>query len=216
MSGKLVKAIKYDGVRGTFSLIVSNVGCRMGLRSMDTYLLVNDCVKDIEVRDIEYDGFWLDSEDQLNNFNILGRIDKKKVWGWINSNVRIFAFADGSNIIAYGCAWSKSYKINKSIGINMNEDESWLGPVFVNFHYRNKGINKSQISSIVKAERDRGVKRIFTAINTGNIPSIISYMRNGFSIIGLHHARKGYFCKNREKLFDLTEDQFLKRKLYSI
>ncbi len=213
MSSRLSKAVRYDGIRETLFLIASNAGYRIGLRPSDTFLFVNDGEWNFETGNIEYESFWLSDEEQLDSFTILGRIDNQKAAKWLNYGNRLFVVVDGKDIIAYGCARSGSYDINENIRIMLAEDEIWLGPVFVNHKYRNRGINRFQISSIVRAERDRGIRRIFTGISSKNYPSIISYMRNGFSIIGFYHIRDGIFCRRKEKLFDLTEDQYLQGKL---
>jgi len=216
MSGKLVRALRFDGLRETLSLVVDNIGNRTGLRPSNTFLFVNDSTEPVETGNIEYESFWLTDETQLRDFSILGRIDNDTAVKWLNDNHKMFVINDGKDIIAYGCVRFHKYKINENVEIMLDEDEAWLGPVFVNCGYRNRGINSFQIASIVRAERENGINRIFTGINSRNYPSIISYLKNGFKIIGFHHVRKGLFCKNIEKLVDFSDDQCLKSKLRSV
>jgi GNAT superfamily N-acetyltransferase len=213
MLRKLIRSIKFDGIKETVSLIINNIKYKIGLRSSNSYYFINSKNSNINVGSIKYNSFWLENVDQLKKYKILGRINNGIASEWLLNNNKLFVVEKETNIIAYIWVKLKSCKTNDNIIMRLNINEVWLGPGFVNKNYRSEGIGRFMIASAISKQKENDIEIIFTSISSKNYPSIINLMKNGFSLIGLYHFKKGIFCKNRRKIIDFTEKNYLKDRL---
>ncbi len=125
---------------------------------------------------------------------------------WMDSGSRVFIVLTDNKQVAFTWSHYGSYSIHDLGTFVLSNKECWIGPTFVDRHYRGRGINKEQI----KYQMEHSDAQVYyTSVNANNIPSRRSFEHWGFKEIGrtiesrwLNHTR-----------FVITGEEHFKRKL---
>lgn len=96
---------------------------------------------------------------------------------------------DGGEIIGYG-------------GITVAADNADIDNVAVTEEYRNGGVGTALIAELLKAAKERGVKKVFLEVRVSNYVAMELYLRNGFKGA---YARTRYYSDGEDCLVMVKE-----------
>lgn len=203
----MYRQIKYDGFKNTLSLTIQKLLNFIKLRNSITYYFcckkfINSYTNNIDALNFEF----IENKKILSQYKICGRIDNKEAAKKIDNGSILFAVFDNADIVAYAFIHKKHYKLDNKYRFSLQEDERWIGPVFVSKQYRGKGINQFQISTVLDYLDNKSINKIYTSINSKNYPSIVSFMKNNFKIIGLTILKRKLLKQDYFKIINLQDD----------
>ncbi|WP_419040333.1 GNAT family N-acetyltransferase [Enorma massiliensis] len=130
--------------------------------------------------------------DEFEQFNFFPHISGKRYLeteGWGTVICR-----DAGHIVGYTCYEIGGLKKIHGTGtFQLEANEAWIGPCYVDHDHRGRGINAAMVSRAIDEVFAQGVIRCFTAINSANAPSLSSFRKMGFSpFIEYSSARRGF------------------------
>lgn len=124
---------------------------------------------------------------------------------WVQLGSRVFVYYINHYPVAFTWTHYGDYLIHGTGRFHLANDECWLGPTFVDHHFRGQGINKQQILYQM-THSDALV--FYTSVNINNVPSQRSFLHLGFKEIG-RTIEKGWF--GRTSFIVEGEDSFKKK-----
>lgn len=212
---KIMNSLKMNGFTKTVVIIINRILKTFGLQVSETYFFQID-LDDAKLQNnnqklykLEYLGY--DRKMQFESIKYFEFLDVNNLLA--SNKADILIALDGSKIIGYICVHRGINHLIHNLGYwNLNEDEAWIGPTYIIKDYRNKGIHKDLINVIIKDSYSKGIKKIYTAINSKNIPSIRSFSKVGFKLIGRINNRKIISKSISLELLDINDNNILKKK----
>ena len=120
------------------------------------------------------------------------QFEKIKFWDFINAmqyvnnqNESVLLVKCEGEIIAYAAECHEKERPIHGLGsFQLRAKEAWIGPVYVQKHYRGKGINRRLVTEQLQRLRAKGITDFYTSINSNNPSSIKSFQNAGFTEIG--------------------------------
>lgn len=130
--------------------------------------------------------------DEFEQFNFFPHISGKRYLeteGWGSVICR-----EAGRIVGYACYEIGGLKKIHGTGtFQLEANEAWIGPCYVDQDYRGRGINAAMVSRAIDEVSAKGVIRCFTAINSANASSLSSFRKMGFSpFIEYNSAQRGF------------------------
>ena len=188
---KIIQYIHEYGLLRTIMQIFKRIGEFVGVLKSKTYVLDKEIQKDLDViTEPKYQirPLGLDDIEEFNRMKYFDFLDPKNIIESKNKGAIIAL--NGSRIIGYVCYDSSSeHSIHKMGKWNLDENEAWVGPTYVDINYRNKGIHRDLLNETIKKLHYENIKNVFTAINYKNEPSVKSFEKTGFRKLGLISIR---------------------------
>lgn len=124
---------------------------------------------------------------------------------WMDAGSRVFIVLIDNKPVAFTWSHYGDYLIHGTGTFCLSSNECWIGPTFVDRHYRGRGLNKAQIQYQM-AHSDAQV--YYTSVNVNNMPSRRSFEHWGFKEIG-RTIERGWFNHTR---FLIKGEECFKRK----
>lgn len=213
---KAINSFKTNGFINTVAKIIDRILKKLGLRVSETYFFQID-LNDVELRNSRMKPYKMeyldhDRKTQFENMKYFDFLDVNSFL--VSDKADILIALDESEIIGYICVHQGVDHLIYNLGYwSLNDNEAWIGPTYVVNDYRNKGIHGKLINEFVKQGYSNGISKIYTAINSENIPSIRSFSKVGFKLIGRVKIRKTANRKISVELLDINNKNVLKEKL---
>lgn len=108
---------------------------------------------------------------------------------WFAHGAVCFVGLVEGKVVSYCWVHRESYCLGKIGRFVLQDGEVWIGPVFVDKRFRRRGINTGQIKHSIH-ELGKGRCRVFfTAANSQNYASIRSFVKCGFTVVGISRIR---------------------------
>lgn len=178
----LMSYLRQEGLTATIKKAVKKV--QKGKSSSTIFLkfdsagVENNPAEDMEFRklsqstqkDFEKIKFWefVISEDYIENPN----------------QCVIMLWQDGKPI-GYAAEQHEVMRVIHGTGrFRLSDGEGWIGPVYVARGYRGKGYNQALLREQVRGLTQKDIFAFYTAINSENTASLISFKKVGFEQIG--------------------------------
>ena len=86
-------------------------------------------------------------------------------------------------------------KIVCYVGAETVLDECNIGNIVTDREYRGRGIASLLMKELLSVLKDRGIVKVFLEVESGNIPAIALYEKNGFKEYG---QRRGYYGQGKD------------------
>jgi GNAT superfamily N-acetyltransferase len=95
----------------------------------------------------------------------------------------------------------------------LNENEAWIGPVFIDKRYRGKRIAGPLVNFAMVDQIPIGTQTFYTSLNSRNTLSQRLFVRNGFEIIASTHVQAIGRYQFKRLLLDLNLEETLRERL---
>lgn len=205
---KIINSFKANGFIDTISKIVDKVLKMLGIRVSETYFFqmdLNDAIlqnnnnmKPYKTEYLDYD-----KKTQFENMKYFNFLDVDGLLTFGKSNVLIAL--DENKIIGYVCMHRGTKHLIHNLGYwNLDDNEAWIGPIYVIKGYRNKGFSKFLLKNAVNELHKLGIVTFYTAVNKNNISSIRSFSNVMFNIIGMVETRNILNVKCKINIVDYS------------
>jgi GNAT superfamily N-acetyltransferase len=181
---------KADGVGNALRFVLKTLLSHIYKRSETVFYSKNTSGNDFS-SDYKMQMLELSIQDmEIIDFPRLKLVDYNS---WMQKGSRVFVCYVDETPVAFTWTHYGIYEIHGTGHFSMSANECWIGPTFVDRHYRGRGINKQQILY----QMEYSVAEVFyTSVNVGNIPSRQSFEHWGFVEIG-RTIEKGWLGRTR-------------------
>ena len=86
-------------------------------------------------------------------------------------------------------------KIVCYVGAETVLDECNIGNIVTDREYRGRGIASLLMKELLSVLKDRGIVKVFLEVESGNLPAVALYEKNGFKEYG---QRRGYYGQGKD------------------
>lgn len=205
---RLLKYLKNEGVHFTLNKIWNKVFRHE--QSHTVFLKFNGDERKIE----NSSDFKIEKLTERNKENF----EEIKFWDFIHSEdfinnpkQSVLLIRAGKEYIAYAAEEHEQNREIHGLGsFNLKSDEGWIGPVYVMKKWRGHGLAQRLILLQMQNLRNIGVNTFFTAVNSNNRASLISFKNVGYSQIGMVD-NKGVIVQDRLNILCYAFETPLKR-----
>lgn len=199
--GKLLTYLKYEGLRETIRKCFLTVKNRNKVSETVFFKYCKaDLAHDPKAR---LEVVFL-TEERLPDFETIRFFDHISGRDYIaQPHGNIFLGYLNDELVAYAVTeYGKRKEIHGLGFFQLEQNEAWLGPVYVKRAYRGKGINREMLKRVIEATVKQGyIHSFYTCINQENVASIKSFSYAGFQKKGVILCQNGqYTCRLDEKI----------------
>ena len=205
---RVISYLKSEGLLTFLKKVVSIIYLKIGISNSITLFFRCDKICSMEER--------MDLVIKKLSYENLKQFEKMKFFGHIqgvdyinNPNQLILLAFNGDNIVGY---ISAQYGIKREIfglgSFSLDDNECWIGPVYVIREYRCQGISSYLIKYI--QNRMYTQKEYYTCINETNHSSIASFKKLKFQEIGSVSSHKKDFSIIRDD-YNLISEHFISK-----
>lgn len=184
---KLFLYLKNEGIHQTLEKILTKFLTKTGIKKSTTLFFIcnNKNIKPVPKRQ--------DFDIKILTETDVAEFEKIKFFSHIygkdyinNHNQKIILVLQNNIIVAYAAAQTNMRREIHGLGyFTLNESECWIGPTYVTKNNRNKGIASLMIRYIQNyIFTSDQISTYYTSINKTNTPSVTSFIKSGFELLG--------------------------------
>jgi RimJ/RimL family protein N-acetyltransferase len=212
-AGRFRRAVRRYGARGTAQLLIAHVTALVYARKTHVwYALRLD--EELPLRELPEPLRLVEAEEQrLHLLDSLWAIDHDAARQRLRSGGTLWFVLDG-DVAAFSC-WTfvgRTPVVAARGGwLELPADTAALEETMTSPAYRGRSIAPAAWTAIAETLRQRGLRRLVTAVDEENLPSRTAVGKIGFAEIGrMRSTRRGLRFRVRVELGDAAEGAFLR------
>ncbi len=204
---KILIYLSSDGWKNTITLIIKSIIKRLYYQTTTNFYIWekknemfenHQVINNLSIKEIRLD------EIESLDFPRLKLLTYKK---WMNDGGHVYVSFLNEKPVGFAWTHLNSYHIHGVGTFKLYKNEYWSGPTFVLNSLRGLGINKAQLAFQFNHLPNNSI--VFTSINENNAPSIRSYAKYGYKLIGFHKINILFGKRKHQIEGDIIKERLL-------